>query len=92
MVFLRSRRTLATLCMHLFKEYARAATTEADGKGNIMSKYFFVSVFTRYSSSEVAKPAVLCPSFLPADTEFHELIRKEHKLGVLYCVLVKANF
>ena len=78
--------------MHLFKECARTATTEADGKRNIMSKYFFVSVITRCSSSEVAKPVVLCPSFLPADTDFHESIRKEHKLGVLYCVLVKANF
>ena len=33
-----------------------------------------------------------CVQVFSADTEFHELIRKEHKRTALYCVLVKANF
>ena len=33
-----------------------------------------------------------CVQVFSADIGFHKLIRKEHRLGVIYCVLVKANF
>ena len=33
-----------------------------------------------------------CVKVFSTDTEFHDLICREHKLGVLYCVLVKTDF
>ncbi len=33
-----------------------------------------------------------CVQVYSADIEFQELIREEHKLGVLYCGLTRANF
>ena len=33
-----------------------------------------------------------CVQVFSTDTEFHDLICREHKLGVLYCVLVKTDF
>ena len=44
-------KTLLSLCMYLFKEYARTATTEDDNKRNVYECIFlkfFVLVITRY--------------------------------------------
>ena len=45
-------------------------------------------------SEGLRKPQNLpfCVQVFSADTEFHDLNCREHKLGVLYCVLVKTDF
>ena len=51
-------------------------------------------VVVNTDSEGLRKPQNLqfCVQVFSTDTEFHDLICREHKLGVLYCVLVKTDF
>ncbi len=51
-------------------------------------------VVVNIDSEGLQKPQILqfCVQVFSADVEFQEMIRKEHKLGVLYCAMTRASF